>query len=314
MTNGLIDRPATGADAATLADLFNASEVAAGGHPHTTEEEQRVLLSRWVTDPERNTRGLFTPDGTIVAFAAVSVPPPGGDQVDLPGAVRPQWRRRGLGRDLMSWQLDRAAAVRREVAPEATWQLQTGTLQGDESAVRMLELNGFSLVRYFFDMEAATAGGHAVSVPDGLALSTYRPDLEHALYDAHMEAFADHWGFQQRPYEVWAAVTVGNPRFLPDLSRIVIDGDQIAAYLLSYTSQPGGLYIGQIGTRRPWRRRGLASLMIGDALLAASRAGLVTASLGVDVDSPTGAVSVYERAGFSVRSRWIAYQRPIGPA
>jgi hypothetical protein len=51
--------------------------------------------------------------------------------------------------------------------------------------------------------------------------------------------------------------------------------------------------------------------MLGDVLAAAATAGFATASLGVDADSLTGAVGVYEGVGFVEQYRMVAYQRPL---
>lgn len=67
------------------------------------------------------------------------------------------------------------------------------------------------------------------------------------------------------------------------------------------------MYIGQVGVRRPWRRRSVAAALLAEALAAAAAAGKATASLGVDADSPTGAVGVYERVGFATVTRWVTY-------
>jgi GNAT superfamily N-acetyltransferase len=58
------------------------------------------------------------------------------------------------------------------------------------------------------------------------------------------------------------------------------------------------IYIGQVGVRRPWRRRGLAAAMLTHVLKLAANAGRTTAALDVDAASLTGAVGVYERVGF----------------
>jgi ribosomal protein S18 acetylase RimI-like enzyme len=47
------------------------------------------------------------------------------------------------------------------------------------------------------------------------------------------------------------------------------------------------------------------------AMSAARAAGYDRASLGVDADSLTGAVRVYERAGFAVEHTWIAYRKQL---
>jgi mycothiol synthase len=309
--SNLVQRPATVADAAALASLLNAVDVAAGGDPFTTEAEQRSSLSGLVRDLERNSRLLVAPDGTVIAFACLVLPPSGGPRVSSPGAVLPEWRGKGIGRSLMSWQVARAQEAYAETEPGIDWHLQSGALVANEPAVRLLEQSGFQRARYFLDMEAPTGAGHESPIPDGLRMQAYAPELEDDIYEAHVETFQDHWGFQPREKAQWQSITTRSESLRPDLSRIVLDGNRVAAYLVAQDGQPGELYIDLVGTRREYRRRGLATAMLGDVLAAASKASFNVAHLGVDADSQTGAVGVYERAGFSVRSRWASYERPL---
>jgi ribosomal protein S18 acetylase RimI-like enzyme len=46
----------------------------------------------------------------------------------------------------------------------------------------------------------------------------------------------------------------------------------------------------------------------------AKAAGFATASLGVDAGSPTGAVGLYQRIGFTVTDTWIAERKPLPAA
>ena len=72
--------------------------------------------------------------------------------------------------------------------------------------------------------------------------------------------------------------------------------------------EPGLGWVGILGVRSPWRRRGL-----GDALLRASFAalyerGLRRVGLGVDTENVTGALRLYERAGMRAVRRtdsWV---------
>lgn len=77
--------------------------------------------------------------------------------------------------------------------------------------------------------------------------------------------------------------------------------------LAYHDPQPDRMYLGQVGVRRPWRRRGLAAALLAEVLAAAEVAGKRLVTLGVDADSPTGAVGVYQRVGFTVRSRAATY-------
>jgi ribosomal protein S18 acetylase RimI-like enzyme len=104
---------------------------------------------------------------------------------------------------------------------------------------------------------------------------------------------------------------VESEEFRGDLTRIAFDGDEIAAYVLAYDNVEGREYLGQVGTRRPWRKRGVASALISASLMAAVADGKSSASLGVDADSMTGAVGVYERLGFEVKHKFVSYRRAV---
>jgi ribosomal protein S18 acetylase RimI-like enzyme len=309
----LTTRTYTPDDAADVCDLLNTIDLAEGAEPGFTEGEIRSMFAAIVRDAERDSRIVRDGDGTLVAFGAVSAPPPDGQRFDLLGGVHPDWRGCGIGRDLLGWQLDRGVQMYAERSPEKPWQAEAGTYVTDKPAIKLFERFGMAPVRYFFEMKAPLSGADipSMTIPDGLRLVEYADEMRQALYDAHMEAFADHWGFQKRPFEEWCTLAVANETFRADFSRVVFDGDEIAAYLLGYDGVESSLYIGQVGTRRPWRKRGLASAMLADVLAAAVADGRPKASLGVDAESPTGAVGVYERVGFHVESRFVAYRRPI---
>ena len=299
-------------DAPALADLFNTIDVAAGGHAGFTASDMSGFLTGAVRDPATDTRLVTTPDGAVIAVGLVPAPPEGGFRVDIYGGVHPDWRGRGLGRDLLTWQLARAGELHRDLAPQASWEAETAAMLDDHSAHRTFERFGFAPVRYFSDMVADTTPTAAVALPPGLRCEPYKPEFEQALYEAHMEAFSDHWGFQRRALDAWVLLTVGSDGFRPQWSRVAFDGDAIAGYVLGYADgSPDRVYIGQVGTRRPWRRRGLAGALLGEVMAAAHADGLKFAGLGVDADSPTGAVGVYERIGFRAESRTVAFRRPV---
>ena len=186
--------------------------------------------------------------------------------------------------------------------------MDTSTLTGDEKAGRFLARFGMKPVRYEFEMVADPSAARERPVPDGLTVVPYTPELAERVWAAHQEAFADHWNFPFRPYDNWIGLTVDSEPFRADVSRIALDGDEVAAYVLAY-GHDDSLYVGQVGTRRPWRGRRLASVLLGDVLAAATE--FAEAALIVDADSPTGAVGVYERAGFTVRMRFTIYHGDV---
>ena len=307
-------RPYRHEDAAHVTALLNAIEAAGGAGHQFAEDEVRGLMAR-TQARALNTRLVVAGDGSLAAIGVAVPPRPGGARAHAEGGVHPGHRGRGIGRALLAWQFQRAVAqqvTQATRAPGAPWTIYVGAGTADTDAPRLFSRFGLRLVRYFLEMSAATAGERPARLPEGLRTAAYTGDLRPAVHRAHAEAFADHWRWEPRSLDSWARRTVDSDLFRPDLSRVAFDGDQLAGYLLAYDGAGGRLCLGQIGTRRPWRKRGLASALVADSLAAGARAGLATASLGVEADSLPGAVAAYERLGFSVRrSPYAAYAREL---
>jgi mycothiol synthase len=308
----LITRAYRPSDAAALADLLNVISEASGGHSGLIAAVVEDVMNSEVKDVATDTRVITDADGRIAAAALVPLPPDGGYRVELSGGVHPDRRGAGLGRQLLAWQLERAAARHAEVAPDAEWLAEVGTGVADTSAIRLYERFGFTVGRYFLDMTAPTTPPPAVTPVEGVRAVPYSHDQESVVHAVHTEAFGELWGFQERSVESWAALTVRSEAFRPDLSRLALADDTVVGYILPYDDAvPGRLYIGQVGTARSWRRRGLARWLLAEVLAAANEAGYTHASLDTDADSPTGAAGVYEAVGFVVDHRSVAYRKPL---
>lgn len=67
-------------------------------------------------------------------------------------------------------------------------------------------------------------------------------------------------------------------------------------------------WINLLGTRREWRKRGLASALLAHAVRAYAAAGFDTAMIGVDRDNPSGAAGLYKSLGFTLVRTNVAYE------
>jgi mycothiol synthase len=70
-------------------------------------------------------------------------------------------------------------------------------------------------------------------------------------------------------------------------------------------------FVGQLGVRPAWRRRGLGGLLLAAALQSYRTAGYERSSLTVDTANATGALGVYERAGFTVKDTFATWIKPL---
>ena len=70
-------------------------------------------------------------------------------------------------------------------------------------------------------------------------------------------------------------------------------------------------YVGLLGVRRPWRRKGLGEALLLRSFQAFRERGWTRGTLGVDASSPTGATRLYERAGMRVYRTTVFLERPV---
>ena len=188
----------------------------------------------------------------------------------------------------------------------------------DAGRIERLQAHGFEIARYFVDMTRPLDEPiRPVSTPEEVEILPWAPEWSPATWETHCEAFADHWGSLPPAWDDWQH-RFSSPAFRPDLSLVAVAGSEVASYLLSAVFPHGWAHRGRkegwietLGTQRAWRRKGLASALITEAMLRYRSAGLDHAALGVDAANPTGAFGVYERLGFSEVERSVDLMKEI---
>jgi len=97
---------------------------------------------------------------------------------------------------------------------------------------------------------------------------------------------------------------VGRPGFEPWNLRVVTgpDGAVVGVTQVFIANGEEG-YVNKVATRRDQRGRGIAQAMLVDAFAVAAVHGAT--SSGLDTDSRTGALSLYEKVGMRVHSTWV---------
>jgi ribosomal protein S18 acetylase RimI-like enzyme len=293
-------RPVTVDDVPALTRFWNVLERHDGWRDLTTEEETHEQLVRGPWDMSLDSLAAVAADGEIAGLTTMPPPPPGGHVVYVGGGVVPPLRGQGIGRRLLAWAVERAVAQHKAAAATNPWELHLGAADTDKQTPRLVARFGLEPVRYWYEMDRGVADPIPDSpLPDGLRAVTYDPALNDVLYDAHMAAFSDHWGFDWRPKDEFLK-RFASVAFRPEQSAIAVAADDsVAGYLFSTSyDDPSRMTMATIGTLRAWRKKGVASALMATALRLYAEAGVTTATLGVDTNNPTGALRVYERIGF----------------
>jgi ribosomal protein S18 acetylase RimI-like enzyme len=314
-------RALTPADVPALAVLLAAIEAVDDTGENYSADDIAEELADSTLDLGRDTLGAVGPDGAFVGWAMVHGTATVRDvhRIRLEGGVLPARRGEGIGRRLLEWSAARGSELHRERHPDRPGALDVTGSSTVPSREALALAAGFSAVRWWYGMNRDLLAPPPVPpVPAGLRLVPYEADLDGALRLAHGEAFADHWGSVPPDEQRWAQWITGSRAFRPALSWLVLDGPAIAAYLLAYFFEADAAatgvregYIGQIGTLAAYRRRGLGALLLANVLHRFRDEGYERAALDVDSGNPTGALGVYERAGFEISRRSVTWSRPV---
>jgi ribosomal protein S18 acetylase RimI-like enzyme len=129
-------------------------------------------------------------------------------------------------------------------------------------------------------------------------------------------AFADHWGFTPMTEDAWQKQSIDSPGFRQDLSFVALADGELVGY--SYNSiheedwEAAGrseAWIAGLGVLQDWRKKGIASALLGRSMETMKTAGLEAAMIGVDSASPSGAQNLYQAVGFHTKFTATTWQR-----
>jgi len=196
--------------------------------------------------------------------------------------------------------------------PDVRVYLRNGVVATDAAACELHENEGYKAIRYLWHMEIEVRNVPQVPIlPDGVELRPFIPEEQNrAVYEAHEEAFSDHWGHVRGSFEDWNHHMFERKDVDPSLCFIAWDGDQIAGYSLCRYRMESG-WVGSLGVRRPWRRRGLGEALLLHSFNEFYKRGTKTVGLGVDAQNPTGATRLYQKAGMHVASESVIYEKEL---
>jgi mycothiol synthase len=239
------------------------------------------------------------------SLAAYAIVIPHGESAETDGFVNPAKTGLGLG----SWLLRQGEKRVRELGFHT---VLTWCLASDVDARALFERAAYREVRRFYRMIIEhDREPPAAEWPEGFRVSTFEPGDGRAFHAALDEAFTEEWNFVSEPFERWAERRINVPDFDPTLWFIVREGDEVAAVLRGDPERAGAGWVGALGVRPQWRKRGLGLALLQHAFGEFYRRGQRRVGLGVDAQNPSGATRLYERAGMHVAYEAAAFEKEL---
>lgn len=261
---------------------------------------------------------LVERDGEVVAYQSVRGYPEASGLYcyNHHGFVLPEYKKRGIGRAMIqhSETVLRALAGKHPADADKTFQVFVDSQQTD--LAELLAQAGYAPIRYFNRMLRPHLDNIPdVPLPEGLEIRPVTPDQMHAIWQADVAAFSEHWGeteHTEEDYQRW----LKRPFIQPDYWHIAWDGNRIAGLVLNFIDQEENETFNRkrgltddIGTLKEYRGRGIAQALITRGLKQFRDVGMTEASLDVDTENATGALRLYEKLGYRPIQTMAAYRK-----
>lgn len=288
------------------------------------EQTRNELQNFWQTpglNMAKDLRTVTDPDGNLVGYveALTGTQPPAHPFIWM--RLHPKEDCRNAGNALLAWALQRVSRVMETLASDLRVSVQTFLFAEDKPAHELFEDFGFKLIRHSFIMHREIQDAPPDAVwPSGIRLRPFDQDLHaEAVYRADEEAFSDHFGHVEQPFETGFAKFkhfISEDDFDPSLWFVAMDGNEIAGFSLCRKNEQENLpmgWIGSLGVKRPWRKRGLGMALLLQSFGEFYRRGYKKVGLGVDASNLTGALRLYERAGMYVAQQYDRYEKELRP-
>ena len=308
LPNGYQVRAATEADLPELAALEAAHTKHAVGSVLRNENEIRIEWKSPTFDPQTDSQIVAAEDGRIVGWCEVyDFAPHTRFQSRL--RIDPTLENGAIAKWLVQWAIERARQSLPKAPADERVIMTQGAYQTTPDQIALLESAGFSYARSFLRMKIEMTDSPAAAIwPEGIVVrSMVAGDDDHAAVAAIRDAFKDHWGHVETPFEEdleeWKQWIHEDDDFDTDLWFLAMDGDEIAGFCQCYPivgEDPKVGLVDELGVRRQWRGRGIATALLQHAFSAFFERDKPIVELGVDSQSPTGATRLYEKAGMSV--------------
>jgi mycothiol synthase len=223
----------------------------------------------------------------------------------LTGYIHPEWRRKGIGRVLLTWLEKRAQAIAGEHPVAVPSFLHTNATQYQVGLHSLLRQAGYSVKESWALMVRPSLEDiPEVPLPAGLEVRPALPEHYGAIWHVVEEAYVPEGG--PPPTGVMPPDFMNDPNFQPELWQVAWEVStgkvvgSVMTYIKSTENQQMGILRGfteGISTVPTWQRRGVAKALIALSLKAQRLAGMTESALVCDVEKPNNA-RLYANCGF----------------
>ncbi|NQE37728.1 GNAT family N-acetyltransferase [Microcoleus asticus] len=306
-------------DLEAIAHLINTCEKVDRLDEGTSISELQQEFNAPFLDKARDIRLWEDAEGKLIGVARLWISEP-GEVIDgfLLFRVHPDARGGDVEAAAIAWGEVRMREV--SVMRGSPVKLRSSARAEDGDRISLLTSNGFKADRYFYRMARSLSEPiPEPHFPEGFALRQFPGEQDaEAWVEMFNQSFIDHWNHHNLTVDQFKH-ELAKPDYRNDLDLIAVADDgtfvsfcycEISVQKCDRTGRNEG-WIGCLGTRRGFRKMGLGRAMLLAGLHRLKAAGVATAILGVDAENSSGALRLYESAGFHNIRKSISYVKDV---
>ena len=188
--------------------------------------------------------------------------------------------------------------------------LWIGTNSKDLGYIQALTKRGFNLLRTYHGLKAEISNHPFPKLENGLEMRLISEDEKKIWWATHQDSFSKHFGFVPRPFEEWKAMidkAVGidlNARWV-----LYLEGQAVGFIECSDIKKDVGAgFVDGIGVIQSQQGNGYGELMLRWAFAYYASIARQSLELNVDTGNESGALRLYEKLGFNVKSSWQHFE------
>ena len=320
------------ADYARMVEIANACNVADGAEEVLSVEEKANDYAHLKNCNPQTDMVFIEVENVLAAYGGIEWrdDDEGNRLYEQEAFVHPKWRGMGLQRVLFEFNEARARqlselpldlaglnargdGMQRSNLPGLAPKWMSVWVPGSAVATQDVLRNlGYAPVRHFFNMRHNLSAIPCTKLPAGIELRPVQtPEHLRAVWNAKEEAFADHWGHNQRDdedFRKWCET----PTMEHHLWQVAWDTsagsgtNEVAGFSINTIYYTDNAHYGfkrgwveTLSVRYKWRGQGLAKALLANSLRKLHVQGMTEVALGVDAANPTGALQLYEGMGFA---------------
>lgn len=325
LPEGFTARGATMSDVEPALVLFNRWSRSVIGRDEITDAQ--AIRNEWGSphfNPAEDICLVFAPNGQMAGYTEVWTTIKPAVHPWIWGRVDPDYEDLGIGSWMMHWAEQRALQALPSVPAELRFAPRVGTYPEALKPKQLFEDMGYRHIRSSYQMLIEMDAPVPEPVwPEGIILRTFGPKIDaEAIYHAEEDSFRDHFGYVQQPFEEgfnrFKHFVFDAADFDPTLLFLAVDessgeiaGINICSPHSHYDPEMG--WVGTLGVRRPWRKRGIGLALLRHSFNEFYRRGKRKVGLGVDAQNLTGALRLYKNAGMHVHQAFDLYEKELRP-